>query len=89
MGLEAVVVTPRTALFLTESEDAEVSEYKSKGDIVFIHGYYNTDVKNFDDEINLTKFYRSLDRVGRPVFIRSQDVFIYFEDSREIDSLSQ
>ena len=87
-ALEAVVVATQSPLYLSESEQGEISEYRLKGNIVFIHGFYNTELKSFkDNELGMTKFYKSLDRIGRPVFIRSEDVFVYFEDEREIDSL--
>lgn len=87
--LEAVVISPRTELFLSESEQSEISEYRVKGDIIYIHGFYNIEVKNFNDELNLTKFYKSIDRIGRPVFVKSQDVVVYFEDNRELDSIAE
>jgi len=90
MALEGVVLVPQTSFFLEESESAEISEYRLQGNIIFIHGYYNTaaDALNFENKnFNQTKFYKSIDRIGRPVYVKADDVFIYYGDTREIEQL--
>jgi hypothetical protein len=87
---EGVVLVPQTALYLEESEKAEISEYRLKGELLFIHGYYNTksDHLNFENtDFKQIKFYKSIDRIGRPVYVKAEDVFIYYGDTREIEQL--
>lgn len=91
---EAVVTVPQTAFYLKESETAEISEYRLQGNIIFIHGFHNT-LKNFhqenddfvNDDFEQTKFYKSLDRIGRQVYVKASDVFIYYGDQRELTEL--
>ncbi len=88
--LEAVVLVPQTALYLEESESAKISEYRLQGNLVFIHGYHNTlaSAEQFSNaDFEQTKFYKSIDRIGRPVYIKAEDVFIYYGDSRELKQL--
>ena len=89
-GEEGVVLVPQAALYLEESENAEISEYRLKGQQLFIHGYYNTktDHLNFENkDFKQIKFYKSIDRLGRPVYVKAEDVFIYYGDTREIEEL--
>ena len=89
-AFEAVVINNQTPLFLKESEQAEISEYRIRGEILFVHGSYNTDPKAFrNDDFNQTKFYRSIDRIGRNVYVKASDLFIYFNDEREIQTLTE
>lgn len=89
-SLEAVVLVPQTALYLAESESAKISEYRLQGNLVFIHGYHNTlnsEEQFSNTDFEQTKFYKSIDRIGRPVYIKAEDVFIYYGDTRELKQL--
>ena len=89
-SLEGVVVVPQTAFYLNESESAEISEYRLQGNVVFIHGYYNTlaDYLRFENkDFKQTKFYKSIDRLGRLVYVKAEDILIYYDDTREIEQL--
>ncbi len=88
MATPAVVTAHQTAFFLNESLDAEKSEYRIRGDIIFVHGSYNTSAGTHDDlPFEQERFYKSIDRQGRLVYVRAADIQIYFDDSRELDFL--
>lgn len=90
LAMDGVVLVPQTALYLEESESSKISEYRLQGNIVFIHGYYNTaaDAQSFNNtDFKQTKFYKSIDRIGRPVYVKAEDIFIYYGDTRELKQL--
>lgn len=89
-ALEAVVLAPKISLFLQESDQAEISEYRTQGSLIFIHGHYNTHSTTnqfVNNDFEQIKFYKSIDRIGRIVYVKAQDVFIYYGDTRELEQL--
>ena len=91
---EAVVIVPQTAFYLNESESSEISEYRLKGNTIFVHGFHNT-LKDYEgaeeefinNEFKQTKFYKSIDKIGRQVYVKATDVFVYYGDRRELKQL--
>ena len=91
-SLEAVVSAEQTAFFLSASESAEISEFRVKGNIIFIHGFHNTinqdnQLQFINNDFEQTRFYRSIDRLGRPVYVKASDVLVFYEDERELHNL--
>lgn len=94
-ALEAVITVLETPMLKEKSLDAKVVQYLRKGDVIKIHPSVGNDPR-FDEYAPLEgydapegssfrndPFIPTLDRQGNTVYVISDHIHVYFEDSRE------
>lgn len=96
-ALEAVVTVLETPMLKEKSLDSKVVQYLRKGDVIKIHPSLGNDPR-FDEYAPIEGYYApegsiirqdpfipTLDRQGNTVYVISEHLYIYYEDSREFN----